>query len=264
MRRCRWGIGESIADCKLQMGMDWRQAAGRMRAELDRAALNERPRLVVAVLIKATLMRERVRVVLPDREALCALLGIGKQHMAGVWRELDACGICRFRAVAGGWEAIVQPDSRLWTVDWVYERDALDAFLAFVDRLPGQSQSELLPAEPNLAEEVAKVGVPKLGTAVPSSGTPCKPVTVTGSKPVRFEPLKRTGERGREWELMDRCREVFGAENMSAYGGVWRLRARENPGKLERVLAETAAAVREGRVRTVAGAYANDAWGRFE
>lgn len=230
-----------------------------MRAELDRAALNERPRLVVAVLIKATLLRERVRVVLPDREALCALLGIGKQHMAGVWRELESCGVCRFRAVAGGWEVIVQPDSRLWTVEWVYERQALDAFLAFVDRAPGQCQTELLP-EPNLAEEVAKAGVPNLGTAVPKLGTPCKPVTVTGSKPVRFEPLKRT----REGELMDQCREVFGAEIMSAYGGVWRLRARENPGKLERVLAETAAAVREGRVRTVAGAYANDAWGRFE
>ena len=62
---------------------------------------------------------------------------------------------------------------------------------------------------------------------------------------------------------MDRCREVFGAESMSAYGGVWRLRAREAPEKLERVLADTVAAVREGRVRTVAGAYANDAWGRF-
>lgn len=232
-----------------------------MRAELDRAALNERPRLVVAVLIKATLLRERVRVVLPDREALCALLGIGKQHMAGVWRELESCGIVRFRAVAGGWEAIVQPDSRLWTVEWVYDREALGRFLDWLERVPGQAQGELMP-EPNLAEEMAKAGVPKLGTAVPNLGTPtCKLVGSTSSKPVRFEPLKRTSSR--ENELMDRCRDVFGVEIMSAYGGVWRLRARENPGKLERVLADTAAAMREGRVRTVAGAYANEAWGRF-
>ena len=248
---------------------DWRQAAGRMRAELDRAALNERPRLVVAVLIKATLLRERVRVVLPDREALCALLGIGKQHMAGVWRELESCGIVRFRQIAGGWEAIVQPDSSLWTVDWVYDREALSRFLEFLERAPGQAQGELMPPEPNLAEEVAKCGVPKMGTdaprPVPKLGTdrsPCTLVTGTGSKPVRLEPVKRTG--GREHGLMDRCRQVFGEENMEIYGGVWRLRAREDAGKLDRVLAETESAIKEGRVRTVAGAFANDLWGRWK
>lgn len=249
------------------MSVDWRQTAGRMRAELDRAALNERPRLVVAVLIKATLLRERVRVVLPDREALCALLGIGKTHMAGVWRELESCGIVRFRAVAGGWEAIVQPDSSLWTVDWVYERDSLSRFLDFVDRVPGQSQGDLLP-EPNLAEEVAKCGVAKSVTeparpvtSLVTTERPCTPVMGTGSKPVRLEPVRRTS---REQAMMERCREVFGAENMETYGGIWRLRAREDDAKLERVLEETACAVKEGRVRTVPGAYANDVWHRFK
>lgn len=256
-----------------------------MRAELDRAALNERPRLVVAVLIKVTLLKERVRVVLPDREALCALLEIGKTHMAGVWRELESCGIVRFKRVGKAWEVIVQPDSRLWTVEWVYDRDELARFLEFVERVPGQSQAELLNREPSLCEVMAETGseaaadqgassgVTKLVTGgpvrrVPEMGTDsvtCTPSTVQVSRLASLEPVTSTRgiDRRTEGELMAECRRVFGVEIMANYGGIWRLRARENAGKLRRVLAETENAVREGRVETVAGAYANDAWGRF-
>ena len=55
---CLRKSAESLKRRKAQNRMiEWRKVAGQMRADLDRAALNENPRLVLAVLIKATLMK---------------------------------------------------------------------------------------------------------------------------------------------------------------------------------------------------------------
>jgi len=253
-----------------------------MRAELDRAALNERPRMVLAVLIKATLMRQRTAVVLPDREALCGLLGIAKQHMRGVWREIEDARIATFRAVGDGWECVMNADSSQWACEWVFSREQMSTFLDFLDRAPGQSQGSLLAPEPNItrtrgelaAENLSNQNgysnpppVTKLVTqparqAQPfGKSTPINALKVQGSKPYtrlsNLEPLTEPG-------LMQRCEQLFGKSIMVTYGANWRLRARENPGKLDRVLNDTVCAMKEGRIKTIPAAYANDTWGRFK
>ncbi len=65
----------------------------------------------------------------------------------------------------------------------------------------------------------------------------------------------------REQELMTLAVEVLGKPVTDQWGGVWRKRARQNAGKLERVLL----AVREDQTRGVTprkdwGAYGNDLW----
>lgn len=81
-----------------------------------------------------------------------------------------------------------------------------------------------------------------------------------------IEGFKAEGSQERDLEesLLNRCCELFGDSDMSTYGGNWRNRARRNPGKLERVLDETADAIACGRVRETPAAYANDMWGRFK
>lgn len=260
------------------MTIDWPKVAGRMRADLDRAALNERPRMVLAVLIKVTVLKRRTMVVLPDRDGLCGLLGIAKQHMGGVWREIETARIGNFRKAELGWEVVLQPDSSQWACDWVCTREQLDQWVQQVEQMPGQAQGSLLPPEPNLHQALGESGaenvsnlkcyqpVTKSVTADPPAGksTPLKALKafkVQGSKPCTklsdFEPLSEDG-------LMARCRELFGEQIMAAYGANWRIRARQNPGKLDRVLNDTLAAKKEGRIKTIPAAYANDAWGRFQ
>lgn len=264
------------------MTIEWRKVAGQMRADLDRAALNENPRLVLAVLIKATLMKGRTSVVLPDRESLCALLGIAKQHMKRVWEEIETARIATFRKVELGWECILVADASQWACDFIYTREQVNQWVAFVDRVPGQAQAVLLAPEPNLRQALAETAaesasnkkcyppppvsgppVTKLVTPQPADANrlPLNAFKVQGSKPdpklLDIEPLT-------ENNLVDRCRLLFGPKIMEVYGGNWRLRARENPGKLDRVLNDTAAAQKEGRIKTVPAAYANDAWGRFK
>ncbi len=50
---------------------------------------------------------------------------------------------------------------------------------------------------------------------------------------------------------------------LTNWGGWWRLRFREDPGKARRVLAELGSMIREKRVRSNAGAAAKDLWERF-
>lgn len=260
------------------MTVDWRKVAGRMRSELDRAALNERPRLVLAVLIRVTLMRGSTVVILPDREVLCGLLGIGKQHMAGVWREIEGARIAAFKKVTDGWECVVNADSSRWAVEWAWSRESWTRFAEMIERVPGQSQESLLPPDPSLTRTMAECSaeavsshfgnskppeVPKMGTerAPVGTATPFNALKVQSSKPCtrlsNFEPLSEAG-------LMERCMELFGEQIMAAYGGNWRIRARQNPGKLDRVLNDTVAAQKERRIKTIPAAYANDAWGRFK
>ena len=138
--------------------IEWRKVAGQMRADLDRAALNENPRLVLAVLIKATLMKGRTVVILPDREVLCGLLGIAKQHMKGVWKQVEDAGIAKFRKLDFGWECVLNPDASQWACEWVCTREQVDQWIAWLERVPGQAQGSLLPPEPNLRQAVADVG----------------------------------------------------------------------------------------------------------
>ena len=52
-------------------------------------------------------------------------------------------------------------------------------------------------------------------------------------------------------------------QELTNWGGWWRLRFREDPAKARRVLAEVGSMIREKRIRTNAGAAAKDLWGRF-
>lgn len=267
--------------------IEWRKVAGQMRADLDRAALNENPRLVLAVLIKATLMKGRTVVILPEWESLCALLGIYPQHVKGIRQQIEDAGIARFRPVAEGWECVVQPDASQWACDFVCQRDQVNQWVAWLERVPGQAQGSLLPAEPNLRQAMADVGAEavsnkkcysppggnrqqatKFVTPQPPERAAGTPLSLQGSKPLQAFSIERSkaGQRpgALEARLMDRCRELFGEKIMAVYGANWRLRARADAGKLQRVLDDTAAAMREGRVKTIPAAYANDAWGRFQ
>lgn len=267
--------------------IEWRKVAGQMRADLDRAALNENPRLVLAVLIKATLMKGRTSVILPDRESLCGLLGIAKQHMKRVWQEIEAARVASFRKVEQGWECVIVADASQWACDFVYTREQVNQWVDFVERVPGQAQGSLLPPEPNLRAAIAetaaeavsnKVGyrlppppgqpVTKLVTPQPPSSAARAPlkVNVQGSKPDRaFNIERKSGEpRQVEYELMDRCRALFGDKIMETYGANWRIRARQDADKLRRILDETKAAMVEQRIKSIPAAYANDLWGRWK
>lgn len=257
------------------MTVDWPKVAGRMRADLDRAALNERPRMVVALLIKVTLMKRRTMVVLPDREVVCGVSGCWPQHMKAIWKEIEDARIATFKAVELGWEVVLQPDSSQWACDWVCTREQLDQWVQKIEQMPGQAQGSLLPPEPNLSHALGQNGAeivsnqkcyqPVTKSVIPlaaqGSGMPLNAFKVQGSKPdtrlLDIEPLTENG-------LVARCRLLFGPKIMETYGANWRLRARQDPGKLDRVLKDTIAAQKEGRIKTVAAAYANDAWGRFK
>ncbi len=80
----------------------------------------------------------------------------------------------------------------------------------------------------------------------------------------RLNASRLKGSQKREELLMERCRSVFGAAAMATYGGNWRNRARQNPNRLERVLNDTAEALKDGTIRETAAAYANDIWSRFK
>jgi len=52
-------------------------------------------------------------------------------------------------------------------------------------------------------------------------------------------------------------------QELTNWGGWWRMRFREDAAKARRVLAEVGSMIREKRIRTNAGAAAKDLWGRF-
>lgn len=272
--------------------LDWQTVADQMRAELARAVINERPRLVINLCICFTLLRCRLSVILPERAGLSSLLGIPKQHMAGIWRECASARIVEFRRVELGWEVLVFPDSRDWAVRWSWTPEGLDRFTEYVDLAQGQAQGDLFPADRTVAQARAEVSAEGSSSQVGNQTT--RPVTkkVTSNQkgylgglggrtqtesfgmlePSRFKvQCFKAFNKALNIELLSteavlvlRCREVLGGDTMEAYGARWRLRARENPAKLERVLQDTDLALREGRVRVNAAAYANDTWGRFK
>jgi len=67
----------------------------------------------------------------------------------------------------------------------------------------------------------------------------------------------------REREFLQRLGEITGPKEMANWGGRWRNRYRENPGKAIRVLAELKSMHKEGSIVRNAGAAADDLWRRF-
>jgi hypothetical protein len=204
-----------------------------MRSDLDRSVLTGRARRLAEFAIKATLMRGRTRVIIPNRAELCRLLKIGKNHVAEVVQELDGAAVIQFTEVADGWELLIFPDSNGWRVQWIYLRHELDTFLSDLERCAGQAQGELLEAEPRLAPLLAEVSAENTAAgcgsqngnhAVPKMGT--RPLTVnsehvhsvTAIKQLSSEQLTREDEA----EAMDLLRSFVGDEDVKLWGGDWR------------------------------------------
>lgn len=215
---------------------DWKRAAARMRAELERADLNDRARAVAAWAIRPTLLRGRSRVVIPNRAAVCGVLGISTKHMAEVIKELAEAGVLTLREVHEGWELLVYPDAAMWSVRMKWERGQMDALLRTIDDAPGQVQGELLDPEPCLdrarsevaAENAARV--PNLGTSAPvtvnSKANPftkqltSEQFTVHAQTALNESGLTLTREA--EAEAMDQLRQLVGNADVEQWGGDWR------------------------------------------
>jgi len=180
------------------MTIDWKQLAALVRIDLDRAILKERQRRLMEIIVKATLVRGRLRVRVPRLADFEHLLGVTKGNLSVIFRELQRARILQVRALAeGGMEIVILPDARNWDVVWRYERSELQVWLRGLDAFTGQVQGELLPPEPSLdaalAEVSAEFSVPNLGTnLVPNLGTrpkypsnkaPEGPVPDLGTKP---------------------------------------------------------------------------------
>jgi len=80
-------------------------------------------------------------------------------------------------------------------------------------------------------------------------------------------PEKASGEENHFLATLAQTVSAFSpkqsSHELANWGGWWRLRFREDPGKARRVLAELGSMIREKRVRTNAGAAAKDLWERF-
>jgi len=194
---------------------DFRRIAARMRAELDRAAsalvsfedatgkrcwseakLAGRPKELAELVVKATLMRGRWQVVLPGLEEFGAQVGIGKNHIRGVFHVLECARMVDLARGKEGWTLTIFPHSGEWQgVTWRYEEKALLAYLAALDRAPGQVQGELLPPEevettarPAFTRAAAEAScasaergtrnaepppVPEMGTSSRNGNSPC-------------------------------------------------------------------------------------------
>lgn len=137
-----------------------------MRAELDRAAtalvsfnttegkrewnpvkLAGRPKELAELVVKATLARGRWQVVLPGLEEFGEQVGIGKNHIRGVFHVLECARMVELVRAERGWVLTVFPHSADWQgVTWRYEERSLLDYLAELDRAPGQVQRELFDA----------------------------------------------------------------------------------------------------------------------
>lgn len=196
---------------------DWRRVAARMRAELDRAAtalvsftdaggkqcwqeakLAGRPKELVELVVKATLMRGRWQVVLPKLDEFGEQVGIGKNHIRGVFHVLECARVVELERAEAGWTLTVFPHSGDWRgVTWRYEELALLAYLGELDRAPGQVQGELLPVEDvettarpaftrataeQSARKAQERAVPEMGTSQPSSSRNGNRLGVSGEQ----------------------------------------------------------------------------------
>ena len=167
------------------MNQDWPRLAARTRGNLDRAALNGRPRRLAEFVIKCTLMKGRTRVVIPKRSDLCRLLKIGANHVQEVVDELESAAILKFADVNDGWEILIFPDCAGWRCKWLYLPAELADYLRVVELTPGQSQGELLEPAPCLGRVLAEVSAENAAAsapALPKMGSRELPVNCEASK----------------------------------------------------------------------------------
>ena len=73
------------------------------------------------------------------------------------------------------------------------------------------------------------------------------------------KPGRKPGERA----ALEKLGALIGPSNMTNYGGLWRIRYREDPGKFERVVVDLASSIADGVVEAPGG-YADDLWKRFK
>lgn len=226
--------------------VDWRRLAARTQRELDRADLGDRATRLARVLVSLTLAEGRVEVLVPDRAELCRLLGIGPNHIGGVFELLAASGIASCARETEGWRLRVFSDSAAWRCEWHFEREALCAYLSTVNHAPGQVQGELWEPEPDLNRAKAQVDaeavgqfpkreVPKKGNDRVNSETVLPSPQLSRSSQLLVEAVKpgkqlngedREPRRGvpftpHERHLLDRLRELLGEEQVRQWGGDW-------------------------------------------
>lgn len=154
--------------------------AGRVRADLDRAEIGGRARRLAEFAVKVTLALGRTRVVIPNRQRVCDLLKIGKNHVAEVICALETARIVRIKDVADGWELLFFADPQQWLVDWIYQRDEMAAFITELNRAAGQAQTDFGESEvsfepdPDIDRERAAVAVnePRTTSPRPSVAAP--------------------------------------------------------------------------------------------
>lgn len=255
------------------MTVDWKKVAGRMRAELDRAALNERPRRVLVALIRLTLMQRRAVVVLPDRDVLCGVVGIGKTHMAEVWERIEGTRVATFRKVELGWECVVNADSSQWAVEWAWSRDSWTRFAEFIERVPGQAQGSLLEPDPSITKTMAELAAeaaagegreargesyqngnwkpPSVTKLVTGQREPGRTVPVNSStvspalyKADKAGELLNRGDKETEAALFGNLKRILESspfesdrQDLAAWGGHWRVKhIRPDPDKFAAAL----------------------------
>lgn len=255
-----------------------RRLAGRVFADLGRARVTPRQALIYERLIRVTLACGRQSVRIPRLEMFARFKlsrGNVSEALNGFWSPSEAAvdrrwvpglvelGMLQVVASAdGGSVFTVLPDATQWRCEWRFERAADDSFRTELDAVADQVQPELIEREPGLPEALAAVSLEN--ALVPESGTGGDSLKSSEFRSSELGTKLLTPElsKGKEGELMDRCRELFGEKVMVNWGGCWRNRARQNYGKLDRVLLETESEMKRRTINNPSG-YANDLWKRF-
>ena len=258
--------------------------AGLVFADLGRARITPRQALLYERLLRVTLCAGRQSVRIPRLDVF-EPFGVSKGNVSDALNGFKVegrlvPGLIELGMVQvtdspeGGAVWTVLPDAAQWRCGWRFDRTADAALLAHLDAVADQVQPDLWPREPDLTDALAEVSAENAGSRI--GNAPAVAGSRIGNaemaqKPEVCPPLKvsefrssklSTPELSKEAELLAECREIFGEQVMVNWGGAWRNRARQNAGKLGRVLAETRS---EAKTRVIANpsGYANDLWKRW-
>ena len=258
--------------------------AGPVFADLGRARVTPRQALLYERLVRVTLCVGRQAVRIP-RLYVFEAFGVSKGNVSDALNGFAlegrrVPGLVELGMVQvtdspdGGAVWTVLPDATQWRCAWRFDRTADAALLALLDAVADQIQPDLWPREPELAEALAEVSAEnarsRIGNApevdrsrIGNAEMARKPEVCPPLKVPEFRSSKLlTPKLSKEETLLGECRALFGEKVMTNWGGAWRNRARQNAGKLVRVLAETRS---EAKVRVLANpsGYANDLWKRW-
>ena len=131
--------------------------AALVRSEITRADWTERQSRVADFMVTATLDRGRQEVKGINLEELGGLLGISKGNVSDVFYELQLCGFLQvIDSPLAGKVYRVLPASEHWSVQWRYQRAALESYLLALDVASGHAQNELFDPEPDLKASIAE------------------------------------------------------------------------------------------------------------